>query len=313
MLSYVIRRLLATIPVIAVVALLVFSILYLAPGDPAAIMAGDHATAENIAQIRETLGLDKGFIPRFLTWSSGILAGDLGVSIFSRLPVATLIGQSLLPTLSLIIFTIVIAVVVAVPLGVIAAARHNTWIDRVAMVVSVLGFSVPAFAFAYVLAYFIGLKLGWFPVLGFVPPDQGFGRFLSSLFMPSAALSLGYIAVISRIARSSMLDVLKQDYIRTARAKGTGEFAVVFVHALKNAAVPITTVVGIGLASLLGGAVVIETVFAIPGLGQLTMSSILARDYPVIQGILLMVSLGYVFVNLGVDLLYALFDPRIRY
>ncbi len=313
MLAYAVRRLLSTIPVILVVALVVFSILYVAPGDPAVIMAGDGASPTDIARIRAELGLDQGFVTRFVLWSGSVLHGDLGTSVYTKLPVLTLIGQRLLPTISMVIFTLLIAVVVAIPLGAIAARKHGALSDRVAMLTAVMGFSIPSFVVAYVLAYYFGLKLRWLPIQGFVQPSVSFGRYLASITLPSLSLSLLYIALISRITRSAMLDVLSQDYIRTARAKGLSETVVVFLHALKNAAVPISTVVGLGFASLLGGAVVIETVFAIPGLGLLMVNSILARDYPVIQGVLLMFSLTYVLVNLLVDILYAAFDPRIRY
>lgn len=313
MLNYVIGRILATIPVIIVVALFVFSLLYVTPGDPAAIMAGDNASAADVARVRTELGLDQGFIPRFSEWSLNILSGNFGTSLYTKLPVTHLIGQRLLPTISLLVLTLLIAILIAVPLGAVAAARHGTSVDRIAMLFSVLGFSVASFVVGYVLAYTFGLQLRWFPIQGFSPPSAGIGKYLSSLVLPSIALSFLYMALISRITRSAMLDVLGQDYIRTARAKGLSEFMVVFVHALKNAAVPISTVIGLGFASLIGGAVVIETVFAIPGLGLLMVNSILSRDYPVIQGVLLGFSMAYVIVNLIVDLLYAAFDPRIRY
>jgi peptide/nickel transport system permease protein len=313
MLSYALRRIFATIPVIVVVAFIVFSLLYVTPGDPAVVMLGDNATPEAIAQLQAELGLDKPFIVRFLGWSLNILSGEFGTSHYTKLPVTHLIGQRLLPTLSLMVATLVLAIVVAVPLGAAAAAFHGTWLDRFAMLVSVLGFSVAAFVIAYVLAYNFGLKLRWLPIQGFTSPTVDVVKYLQSLVLPSISLSFLYIALIGRITRSSMLDVLGQDYIRTARAKGLSERAVIFIHALKNAAVPISTVIGLGFASLIGGAVVIETVFAIPGLGTLMVSSILSRDYPVIQGVLLMFSITYVLVNLAVDLAYALFDPRIRY
>jgi peptide/nickel transport system permease protein len=313
MVSYALRRIFATVPVIVVVAFIVFSLLYLTPGDPAVVMLGDNATPETIAKLHLELGLDQPFIVRFWTWSLNILSGEFGVSHYTKLPVTHLIGQRLLPTLSLMVATLVLSIAIAVPLGAVAAAFHRTWIDRSAMLVSVLGFSVAAFVIAYVLAYNFGLKLRWLPIQGFTPPSVDFVKYLRGLVLPSISLSFLYIALIGRITRSSMLDVLGQDYIRTARAKGLSERAVVFVHALKNAAVPISTVIGLGFASLIGGAVIIETVFAIPGLGTLMVSSILSRDYPVIQGVLLMFSITYVLVNLVVELAYALFDPRIRH
>ncbi len=313
MLVYALRRVLATIPVMAVVALFVFSLLYFAPGDPAAIIAGDQATPEQIAHIRASLGLDRPFLVRFGEWSWHILHGDLGTSIFTNLPVSHMIAQRLEPTFSLMLLTLILSLVVAIPMGVVAAWRQGSWIDRLIMVVAVFGFSTPVFVIGYLLAYVFALQLDWLPVQGYTPIAEGFWPFLQSLILPAVTLGGIYIALIARITRASMLEVLSQDYVRTARAKGLGERAVLFVHALKNAAVPIVTVAGLGVALLIGGAVVTESVFAIPGLGRLTVDAILRRDYPVIQGVVLLFSFVYVLVNLLVDLLYSLFDPRIRY
>jgi peptide/nickel transport system permease protein len=311
-LAYAARRVLATIPVMAVVALFVFSLLYIAPGDPAAIIAGDQATPEQVARIRAGLGLDRPFLVRFGDWVWQIAHGDLGHSIFTNLPVTTMIQQRIEPTLSLMVLTLVLSVSIAVPLGVLAAWKHGSLLDRLVMLGAVLGFSVPVFVVGYLLAYVFALQLGWLPVQGFVPISRGFWPFLRTLILPSVALGGIYIALIARITRAAMLDVLSQDYVRTARAKGLGQGSVLFVHALKNAAVPIVTVIGLGVALLIGGAVVTETVFAIPGLGRLTVDAILRRDYPVIQGVVLLFSFTYVVVNLAVDLLYTVFDPRIR-
>jgi len=313
MLAYAFRRILATIPVMLTVAFFVFSLLYLAPGDPAAIIAGDQATPADIDRIRASLGLDRPFLVRFGDWLWHILHGDLGTSIFTNLPVTHMIAQRLEPTLSLMLLTVVLSLIVAIPMGVLAAWKQGTWIDRLVMVLAVFGFSTPVFVVGYLLAYLFALKLGWLPVQGFTPISQGFWPFLRTLLLPAVALGLIYIALIARITRATMLEVLSQDYVRTARAKGVGQRGILFVHALKNAAVPIVTVVGLGVALLIGGAVVTETVFAIPGLGRLTTDAILQRDYPVIQGVVLMFSFAYVIVNLLVDLLYTLFDPRIRY
>jgi peptide/nickel transport system permease protein len=313
MFSYLVRRVLATIPVMAIVALFVFSLLYIAPGDPAAVIAGDQATPQDVERIRESLGLDRPYLVRFGTWVWDILHGDLGVSIFTNLPVATMIKQRVEPTLSLMVLTVTLAVSVAVPMGVLAAWRQGTVIDRAVMGFAVLGFSVPVFVVGYLLAYIFALELDWLPVQGYTPLAQGFFPWLENLVLPAVALGGVYIALIARITRATMLEVLSQDYIRTARAKGAGQGSILFVHALKNAAVPIVTVIGIGIALLIGGAVVTESVFAIPGLGRLTVDAILRRDYPVIQGVVLLFSFVYVLVNLGVDLLYTLFDPRIRY
>jgi peptide/nickel transport system permease protein len=313
MLAYIARRILATIPVMAVVALFVFSLLYVAPGDPAAIIAGDQASPEDVARIRESLGLDRPFLVRFGEWVWQILHGDLGTSIFTNLPVTTMIAQRFEPTLSLMAITLVLAVTVAVPIGVLAAWKAGTFIDRAVMAFAVFGFSVPVFVIAYLLAYVFALELDWLPVQGYTPLSEGLWPWLENLILPAIALGCVYMALIARITRAAMLEVLQQDYIRTARAKGVGQRGLLFVHALKNAAVPIVTVIGIGIALLIGGAVVTETVFAIPGIGRLTVDAILRRDYPVIQGVVLLFSFIYVVVNLLVDLTYTVLDPRIRY
>jgi peptide/nickel transport system permease protein len=311
--AYVVRRLLATIVVMAVVALVVFLLLYLTPGDPAAILAGDAATSDDIRRIREKLGLDQPFLVRFGDWVAQLLRGDLGISIFTNLPVAHLIGQRVEPTLSLTLCTLVVSILVAVPLGVVAAARAGTWIDRCVMAFSVLGFSLPVFVIAYILILTFSIHLDWLPVQGYHPIREGVWEWARHLILPSTALGTVYIALIARITRASMLDALAQDYVRTAQAKGLTPSEVLVGHALKNAAVPIVTVIGIGIALLIGGAIVTETVFAIPGIGRLTVDSILRRDYPIIQGVVLVFSGAYVLINLAVDLSYMLLDPRIRY
>lgn len=313
MFAYVIRRILATIPVMAIVALFVFSLLYIAPGDPAAVIAGDQATPDDVERIRASLGLDRPYLVRFGAWVFDIIRGDLGVSIFTNLPVSLMIKQRIEPTLSLMLVTLILAISIAVPMGVVAAWKVGTWIDRAVMGFAVLGFSVPVFVVGYLLAYVFALQLDWLPVQGYTSISQGFVPWIENLILPAIALGSVYIALIARITRATMLEVLQQDYIRTARAKGAGQRSILFLHALKNAAVPIVTVIGIGIALLIGGAVVTESVFAIPGLGRLTVDAILRRDYPVIQGVILLFSFVYVLVNLGIDLLYTLFDPRIRY
>src|ERR1700753_125405 len=313
MFAYAIRRIVSTIPVMAVVALFVFSLLYIAPGDPAAIIAGDQATPADVERIRASLGLDRPFLIRFGDWFWPVLQGDLGTSIFTNLPVSHMIAQRIEPTVSLMALTLILSLSLAIPMGVIAAWKHGSWIDRLVMMTAVFGFSTPVFVIGYVLAYIFALRLDWLPVQGFTSIDQGLWPCLRTLILPSVALGLIYMALIARITRATMLDVLAQDYVRTAKAKGVGQRGVLFVHALKNAAVPVVTVVGIGFAALIGGAVVTESVFAIPGLGRLTVDAILRRDYPVIQGVVLLFSFAYVLINLGVDLMYTLFDPRIRY
>ena len=313
MYAYAARRILATIPVMAVVALFVFSLLYVAPGDPAAIIAGDQASPADVDRIRASLGLDRPFLIRFGEWVWQVLNGDLGKSIFTNLPVTHMIAQRIEPTLSLMVLTLTLSIVVAVPMGVLAAWKHGTWIDRLVMVIAVAGFSVPVFVVGYVLAYVFALQLDMFPVQGYTPIADGIGPWLSNLVLPAVTLGSAFIALIARITRATMLEVLSQDYVRTAKSKGVDQRAILFVHALKNAAVPIVTIIGLGVAGLIGGAVVTESVFAIPGVGRLVVDAILRRDYPVIQGVVLMFSMLYVLVNLGVDLLYTVFDPRIRY
>jgi len=313
MLAYATRRILATVPVMLIVAFFVFSLLYIAPGDPAAIIAGDQATPADVERIRESLGLDRPFLVRFGEWLWQIIHGDLGTSIFTNLPVSHMIAQRIEPTLSLMVLTLTLSLTLAIPMGVIAAWKHGTWIDRLVMMTAVFGYSTPVFVVGYILAYIFALRLDWLPVQGFTSISQGLFPFLRNLILPAVALGLVFMALLARITRATMLDVLAQDYVRTAKAKGVGQRGVLFIHALKNAAVPIVTIIGIGFATLIGGAVVTESVFAIPGLGRLTVDAILRRDYPVIQGVVLMFSCVYVLVNLMVDLLYTLFDPRIRY
>ena len=311
--AFILRRMLATIPVMGVVAVFVFLLLHLSPGDPATVIAGDYASPEDIARIRAHLGLDQPLHIQFATWIGRLLQGDLGISIFSNLPVATLIGQRLEPTIALALLTLVFAVLVAVPLGTVAAWKAGSWIDRLVMGFAVMGFSVPVFVLGYALIWLLSIKAGLFPVQGYAPIGDGLGPFLHRLALPSFALSVIYIALIARITRASVMEVLAEDYVRTAYAKGLPARLVLLRHALRNAAVPIVTVIGIGFSLLIGGVVVTESVFNIPGLGRLTVDAVLRRDYPVIQGIILVFSAAYVLVNLAIDILYTVLDPRIRY
>lgn len=313
MFDYIIRRILMTIPVILVVALVIFSLLYLTPGDPAAVIAGETASPDDIARIRERLGLDQPFLVRFADWGLRILRGDLGNSVFTGLPVADMIRQRLEPTLSLTFLTLTMSVLIAVPVGVVAAARNGTIIDRGIMAIAVIFFSVPVFVCGYVFAWYFSLELNWLPVQGYQSISRGLWPWLSHLILPAAALGTAYIALIARTARATMLEVLQQDYVRTARAKGLRRWQILFVHALRNASIPVITVVGIGFTLLISGAVVTETVFGIPGLGRLTVDAVLQRDYPVIQGVILVFSIIYVLINLIVDITYTIVDPRIRY
>ena len=313
MYAFLLRRLLATIPVLLVVSVLVFLLLRLTPGDPAAVLAGDAATTEQIAKIRTGLGLDRSIAEQFGIWMGHALTGDLGESFYYKTQVSTLIGQRLEPTVSLAAITITIAVCIAVPLGVLAAWRFGGWLDRLLMGFSVLGFSIPVFVLAYLLIWLVSIQLGWLPVQGYKRLADGVGPWLYHLTLPAITLSVIYIALIARVTRASVLETLGEDYIRTARAKGLPEAVVLLRHALANAAVPIITVIGIGIALLIGGVVVTESVYAIPGLGRLTVDAVLARDFPTIQGVILLFSFVYVGINLLVDLSYVFFDPRIRY
>ncbi|NVN85073.1 MAG: ABC transporter permease [Rhodopseudomonas sp.] len=313
MLGYLIRRVLAAIPVMGVVALFVFLLLRLTPGDPAAIIAGDSATPEQLARIRTMLGLNEPLYTQFFTWIGRLLHGDLGVSLISQVPVLQMIGQRIEPTIAIAVSTIILAVVVAVPLGVVAAWKHGSWIDRFVMGLSVVGFSVPVFVIGYVLIQIFGIELRWLPVQGYRKLAGGFGPFFERLILPTLTLSFIYIALIARMTRAAMLDVLGEDYVRTARAKGIAESGVLLRHALRNAAVPVITVIGTGFALLISGVVVTESVFNLPGIGRLTVDAVLARDYPVIQAMILLTSGIYVAVNLLIDVAYTLLDPRIRY
>ena len=313
MFFFIIKRIAATIPVMAVVALFVFLMLRLSPGDPAAVIAGDYASPEDIAKIRTQLGLDQPIIVQFSTWVWSLMQGNLGISIFFNLPVTKLIAQRLEPTLMLSLTTLIFAVVVSVPMGVIAAWKAGTWVDRLIMIFAVIGFSVPVFVLGYMMIFSFSMELGILPVQGYKSPFDDFWQFVRHITLPTITLSVIYIALIARITRASMLEVLEEDYIRTARAKGQTESRVLISHALKNASIPIVTIIGIGIALLIGGVVVTESVYNIPGLGRLVVDAILKRDYPIIQGLILMFSFVYIIINLVIDIVYTILDPRIRY
>jgi peptide/nickel transport system permease protein len=295
------------------VGVFVFLLLHLAPGDPAAIIAGDNATEENISAIRTRLGLDRPLLAQFGSWAWSIAHGDLGVSMFSNLPVTTLVLQRAEPTIALATTTLIVAISIAVTIGVLAAWKAGSLLDRAVMGFAVMGFSVPVFVVGYMLVYVFALQLRWLPVQGYVPISQGLWPCLRNLILPSVALGLAYVALIARITRASMLDVLAEDYIRTANAKGVATVPVLLRHALKNAAVPIVTVIGIGVALLISGVVITESVFNIPGVGRLVVDAIARRDYPIIQGVMIIFAGVYVIVNLCVDIVYTFLDPRIRY
>lgn len=313
MVSYILQRLLAAVPVMGFVALFVFLLLRLTPGDPAAIIAGDMATPEQLEAIRTSLGLNDPLLVQFFNWITRLLQGDFGTSILSGKPVIELIAARMEPTISLALTTIILSVIIAVPLGVLAAWKQGTLIDRFVMLISVLGFSVPVFVIGYLMISLFSMQLGWFPVQGFRAIGDGMGDFFHRIALPTFTLTLLYIALIARITRTSMLEILGDDYIRTARAKGLPESRVLMRHALRNCSVPIITVIGIGFALIISGVVVTESVFNLPGLGRLTVDAVLARDYPVIQAVILLASLIYVVINLLIDIAYVLLDPRIRY
>lgn len=311
--GYVFKRTIAIIPVAGVVAVLTFLLLRLSPGDPAIIMAGDSATAQQIDEMRRHMGLDQPLVMQFVLWLGQILQGDFGVSLHSNVPVTEMIGSRVGPTLALAVTTMTFSVLVAIPLGLVAAWARGSLLDRGIMALAVLGFSAPVFVTGYTLVWLLSIKAGWLPIQGYRELAEGFWDFTRHIALPALSLSTIYIALIARISRSSILEVLNEDFIRTARSKGAGERRVFLRHALRNAAVPIVTVIGLGAAFLISGVVVTESVFNIPGLGRLVVESVLARDYPLIQALILLFSLVYILLNLAIDLSYALFDPRIRY
>src|SRR6266849_6644950 len=313
MYSYIARRIAATIPVVTVVAGLAFLLLRLTGGDPAAIIAGDSATTQQVAEIRVKLGLERPIVEQFVIWIGRVVRGDFGESFFFKKQVAELIRERLEPTAALAVCTLILAVLIAVPLGVLAAAKRGTWIDRGVMGFSVLGFSVPVFVIGYLLIYLFAIELAWLPVQGYQRLRDGLGGFVERLILPSVTLAVVFVALIARITRASVLEVLDADYVRTARAKGLSELPVLVRHVLRNAAVPIVTVIGVGIAVLIGGVVVTESVYSIPGLGRLTVDAVLARDYPTVQAVILLFSVAYVLINLLVNLTYTFLDPRIRY
>ena len=313
MLAFIVRRILSTVPVMAVVGIVVFVLLQMAPGDPAALMGGQEATAEDLAFLREAMGLDRPLHEKFALWAGKVLQGDLGSSLYSRKPVTFLMAQRMEPTLVLALTTTGLSVILAVPMGVLAAWKAGTNVDRLIMMLAVLGFSIPGFWLGFLFIYAFSVQLQWTAVQGFASITQGLGPFLAHVALPTITLASVYIALIARMTRATMLEVLSEDYIRTAFAKGLPPVQVLMRHALKNASVPIVTIIGYGIALLISGVVVVETVFAVPGLGTLTVDALLNRDYPVISGIILVFSGVYVLINLAIDISYTVLDPRIRY
>ena len=300
-------------PVLIVVAIVTFSLIHITPGDPVSLMAGDLATPEQKEAIRKDMGLDRPIYEQLVIYFSDLLRGDLGESIFNKFKVTTLISQRLEPTLFIAVFSQLVSIIIAIPLGILAAWKANTWVDRVVMVIAVLGLAIPSFWLGANLIWVFAVKLHWFPAFGYIPISEGVVPWIKSITLPS--ISVGFIsaALIARMTRASMLEVLREDYVRTARAKGLGEQAVLLGHAFKNASIPVVTIIGIGIAGLVSGLVVTEAVFGIPGVGRLIVDAVNRRDYPVIQGVILMFTVAYVLINLIVDLIYGYLDPRIRY
>ncbi|MGQ0570496.1 MAG: ABC transporter permease [Armatimonadota bacterium] len=313
MTGYILRRLIALLPVLLIVATVGFFLIYLTPGDPAAVMLGPDATEDDLDQLRRIMGLDRPLVVQLALWYSRTLRGDLGYSIFLQRPVLQAIAERIEPTALLTLMSLGIAVAIGLPAGMVAAVRRNSWLDQASMGVALFGVSVPSFWLGLNLILVFSVYLGLFPVAGYVPLQESVLGAIRSLVLPAVTLGIGGSALIARMTRSSMLEVLGQDYIRTARAKGSAERRVITGHALRNAMIPTVTVIGLALGGLLAGAVVTETVFALPGVGRLVISSVLRRDYPVVQGVLVFIAAIYVLVNLVIDLLYLYLDPRITY
>jgi peptide/nickel transport system permease protein len=310
---YIVQRLISAIPVLLIVTLISFCVMQLVPGDPAAVMAGPQATKTEIEQVRAQLGLDEPFLLQLKRWYVGLAQGDLGRSILLGRTVVQAIGERLPVTIALALLAFALTIAIGVPCGILAALRHNSWIDQAVMTVALLGVSLPNFWLGLMLIVLFSVILDLLPAGGYVPIAQGVWPWFKSLFLPALSLGLLQIGLLARITRSTMLEILRQDYVRTARAKGLPAYKVVGKHALKNALIPVVTVIGIIFSLLLSGSVVIETVYSLPGLGRLLATSILSRDYPVIQGGLLITAAMFVLINLAVDVLYAVLDPRVRY
>lgn len=312
MLIFAVRRIATGIPVLFVVSLVVFFVMHLTPGDPAATMLGPEAEPADVAALRAQLGLDRPVLIQYIHWIGGILRGDLGESIFLRKPVSTAIGQQVQPTLYVALVAELIAILIGVPCGILAARKQGSVTDLLVIAGAVLGTSLPGFLLGLLLILVFAVGLQWLPSGGFLAPDQGFGAFAGSIVLPAVALACAQAALIARMTRTSLIDVLHQNYVTVVEAKGLSERAVTLRHVLRNGALPILTVIAQSFGLLLSGAIVIEVVFNIPGIGQLTINAITRRDYPVIQGVVLTTALIYFVINLLVDLLYGVVDPRIR-
>lgn len=309
--SYILKRLLTVIPVLFVVSIVIFAIIHITPGDPVTFMLGDEATEEQIETARTQLGLDLPLYEQYWNWVKGAAVGNLGQSYHMNMSVNEAIASHILPTLSLAIFAEIIALCIAIPLGIIAAIKRGTAVDQTVMGASLLGMAIPSFLLALFLVLLIGVQLRWLPVAGYQPLTNGLWNHLKHLILPAISLGAIQAALIARMTRSSMLEVLNTNYIKMARAKGVVERRVIYNHALQNAFLPILTVIGITFGGLVTGAIVTETIFNIPGLGSLIINSVARRDYTVIQGIVLFVTIVYVMINLVIDILYGIIDPRV--
>ncbi|KZE30734.1 ABC transporter permease [Chelatococcus daeguensis] len=313
MTRYILQRLLGMLAVMFTVVTIVFIIVRIAPGDPAAVMLGPDATPADIAALRARLGLDQPLVVQYLFFLGQLIKGDLGQSIFLDMPVTRALAERAEPTFFLTLFSILIASAIALPVGILSAYKRGTLFDQAVTTFAMFAASIPSFWLGLLLIQIFAVRLGWFPVAGYGGPDASFLTRMSHLVLPAVALGIVSSALITRFTRASMLDVLNDDYVRTARSKGMGEFRVVMRHAFKNALIPVLTVIGLTAALLVSGAVVTETVFSLPGVGNLVVSAVLRRDYPVIQGALLVIAAIYVLINFGIDMLYILIDPRVRY
>jgi peptide/nickel transport system permease protein len=312
MLTYIGQRFLTLLPTMMIPLILVFFLIRLAPGDPAAVMLGDGATVDQVNELREKMGFNEPLLIQFFVWIKQLVVLDLGESIFMQQPVTQIVMNHAGVTFILTIYALIIAIIVGLISGILSAIYRNTAIDQVAMVGAMSGVSMPEFWFGLNLILIFSVGLGWFPVTGYVPLTEGILATLHSLTLPAVALGLIQAAFIARITRSSMLDVINEDFIRTARAKGISSKRVIFRHILKNAMIPIVTVIGITMAILMGGAIAIETVFNLPGIGRTMLNAVIRRDYPLIQGLVVFISFAFVVINLLVDILYAFIDPRIK-
>jgi peptide/nickel transport system permease protein len=313
MTAYILRRLVLMIPVLIIVAVIIFGLIHITPGDPAAVMAGEDATASDVEEMRERLGLNEPIHIQFIDWFANALQLDFGDSIFLRQPVTEAMMERVQPTFLLTLYALTLAVLISVPAGVIAAVKRNSLVDRLLMVMSISGAAIPGFFFGIVLILLFAVVLGWLPSGGYVDIDDDPIQHFKRMILPTIALGFSTAGLLSRMVRSTMLDVLKEDYVRTAYAKGLPNRHVVLLHALRNAMIPAMTVMGISLAGLLGGSVVIETVFSLPGMGRLVVQSIGRRDFPVIQGVVLITAIIQLIVMLIIDVLYVYVDPRVRY